>query len=387
MLFPEVERDVRVANRAMSHFEFLTRCYRPECESIRNLWENWFRHYPDSEKKELKARLASDKINYYSAFWELYLYELLRRLGYSIQVHPTLPTIETTQPDFLATSPTGEEVIIEAVAVSEQSGEDPATTNRRETVLDTIDRLDHPYFYVLLNEKGSPTASPSGRKIRASLKRWLDSLDYNTCHTLLESNRFTDLPTQAFNENGWILEFQAFPKPKNQLGKPNERLIHLHMPEVHWIDSRTPIRDAIRRKASKYGDIQRPYLVAVNAMGHFVDEIAIFEALFGTEVMIFGAEPEVKSRMARRPDGAWTSEQGERNTRISGVLIGQSVFPNNVADTSVVLYHNPWAKREYIGLLSSLKQFVPSEGGMKKVDGMLPRSIFGLDENWLQAGA
>lgn len=389
MLFPEVERDVRIATRAMSHFEFFSRCYRADCAAVRNLMENWYSSYPDDEKPELKARLIADDINYHSAFWELYLHELLIRLGYSLEVHPALPTDESTRPDFLATSPEGEEVIIEAATAMKKSEEDAATANRKQTVLDTIDRLEHPCFYLWLNEEGAPDTSPPGRKIRDTLERWLNSLDYESCQELVEVGQFDDLPTRTFEEHGWTLEFQAFPKPRKRLSKPSDRIIHLHHSGFHWVDSRTPIRDAIRRKASRYGDVQRPYLIAVNAIGNFINDIDIAEALFGQEVLEvrLGTGLEMHHRLARRPDGAWTSYGGERNTRVSGVLIGQNVSPSSVTSAPLTLYHNPWAQRQYSGSLSVLKQYVPSERRMEEIGGVHPHEILGVDPNWLQNAA
>lgn len=389
MLFPEVERDVRVATRAMTHFGFLSRCYRADCAAVRSLLEKWYSHYPDDEKPELKARLIADDINYYSAFWELYLHELLSRLGYSLEIHPSLPTNESTQPDFLATSPEGEEVIIEAVVAIKKSEEDPATVNRKQTVLDTIDRLEHPLFYLWLNEEGGPEISPSGRRIRDKLGRWLDGLDYESCQALVEAGQFSDLPTRTFEVHGWTLKFRAFPKPRKRLGESTDRIIHLHNSGIHWVDSRTPIRDVIRRKASKYGHIQRPYLVAVNAVGNFIDDIDIAEALLGKEVLEIALSTglEMRHRMARRPDGAWTSEDGERNTRVSGVLIGRNVSPSSVASAPLALYHNPWAQRKYSGSLSVLKQYVPSKGRLEEVDGAHPHEVINVDPNWLQDAA
>jgi hypothetical protein len=384
MLFPNVVRDITVATRGMSHYEFLTRCSRPDCAVVRDLLEDWFSRYPQQESKQLQARLISDETNFCSAFWELYLHQLLSSLGYSVEIHPDPPAGESTQPDFLAKSSAGEEVIVEAVAAVKKSEDDPATTRRKQAVLDKLDELEHPDFYVGLREDGYPTTSPSGRKIRDSLKKWLDSLNHDTCSSLVSQERFDELPTCQYVVEGWTLDFQAIPKPGKRRGQQPGRLILFHEVGIHMVDARTPIRDAIRRKASRYGDIQRPYIVAVNAIGHFIDDIDIVGALFGQEIILYSVsrELQISHRPARRPDGVWTSEEGARNTRISGVLLGLNVFPSSVAVSELALYHNPWAQRTYKGLLSCLDEYLPEDARLEKKEGVHPRTIFQLKEGW-----
>lgn len=301
-----------------------------------------------------------------------------------MEIHPGPPTGESTQPDFLATSSAGEEVIIEAVVAGKKSEDDPPTARRKQAVLDKLDELEHPDFYVSLREDGYPRTSPSGRKIQHSLKEWLDSLNYDICSSLISQKRFDELPTRQYVVEGWTLDFQAIPKSAKRRGRSGGRLIQFHHVGPHLVDARTPIRDAVRRKASRYGKIQRPYIVAVNAIGHFIDDIDIMEALFGKEIFSYSVSPELQMshQLTRRPDGVWTSQEGERNTRISCVLIGLNVFPYSVAVSELALYHNPWAQRRYNGLLSSLDEYLPQDARFEKKKGVYPRTIFQLNDSW-----
>ena len=59
---------------------------------------SWYQRYPDASA-ELRTRIRSPK-EHESASFELYLHELLVRLGYSLAVHPE--TESGKRPEFFA---------------------------------------------------------------------------------------------------------------------------------------------------------------------------------------------------------------------------------------------------------------------------------------------
>ena len=121
-------------------------------------------------------------------------------------------------------------------------------------------------------------------------------------------------------------------------------------------------------------------------MGNIVDQIDVMEALFGKEVLVFpqGLPPNVQpeTKLTRRPDGAWTSTFGPRNTRVSGVLIGVSVMPSSIAAKDLELYHNPWAQHPCEGPITRLTEYAPIENRITKKVGEHPRALFDLPEAW-----
>lgn len=385
MLFPEVERDIDYADQQMSNYEFLKRCQRAEFERVRELLENWFQRYPESDSKELKNRFRSgDEPQFRSSFWELYLHELLLRLGYSVEVHPELQTEENTSPDFLATPPEGESIIVEAASTKKSTEEPDAATRRKEVVLDTINRLSHSDFSLHLENRGAtrnwPKHPPPGSRVRSKLKSWLDGLDYESLRSELEEEGLDTMPTLDFDLEGWKIRFTAVPRSREKRGTEREKIIGLRSPGIQWVDFSTPIRDSVRDKASRYGDIQRPYLVAVNMSDPGLDTVGIMDALFGSEVLQvsapYGGKPEYT--FSREPKGAWVGPKGEINTRVSAVLIGAGATPRSVATAPLVLCHNPWAKRLLEGPITSLPEYVPEEDTYEKREGTHPRSILGL---------
>ena len=87
-LFENILRtDCGPATHTEDTFSFLNRSAWPASEAVRNLLESFFGRYPSSESAELKCKFRAQ---FESAFFELFLHELLLRLGCEVVVHPNL---------------------------------------------------------------------------------------------------------------------------------------------------------------------------------------------------------------------------------------------------------------------------------------------------------
>ena len=156
------------------------------------------------------------------------------------------------------------------------------------------------------------------------------------------------------------------------------------------IDHRTPIRDSIIKKGRKYGELDLPYVVAVNATEP-VDETDIMEALYGKEQYSMEISDDntviTEPKMTRVPDGAWVGPKGHRYTRISAVLLVTRLTTWNIPRTILRLYHNPWAKKPYQSVLTRLHQAIPENGEIHWLDGENASTLFGLPPSWPENAA
>jgi hypothetical protein len=101
-LFENILRtDCGPATPTEDTFSFLNRSAWPASEAVRNLLESFFGRYPSSESAELKCKFRAQ---FESAFFELFLHELLLRLGCEVSYIP-ISMGQTTKPDFLARFP------------------------------------------------------------------------------------------------------------------------------------------------------------------------------------------------------------------------------------------------------------------------------------------
>src|SRR4051794_37499702 len=103
-LFADRARDdSEVARPGESTYRFLDRVDDPAFANVRELLNEWFARFGADQDGEavadLRGRLnAKSGVQFYGAFWELYLHELHARLDFDVEVHPAGPT--TTRPDF-----------------------------------------------------------------------------------------------------------------------------------------------------------------------------------------------------------------------------------------------------------------------------------------------
>jgi hypothetical protein len=100
-LFDSFERvDGHPARYTESSFEFLNRVDSPRWEQVRSDLEHWFAAFPAPHKADLRGRFRSAAPDqHWPAWWELYMFRLFDRLGYQIDVHPTLKQ-SRARPDF-----------------------------------------------------------------------------------------------------------------------------------------------------------------------------------------------------------------------------------------------------------------------------------------------
>lgn len=383
-LFDDIHRDYQGAARySESQFTYLNRSARPEANLIRALLEAWFSRYPQAEAADIRARFRSrNDLQHYSAFFELFLHELLLKLGLHPQIHPTLPFI-ARHPDFLIESSNKKSFYMEVVVASNMSEDEYAARARMDVVYDSINRLDSPNFFIGMDIQGVPQTPPPAGPTRSFLSKNLAGLDPDQMMKLLRSG-LDALPHWHYEYGDWKIDFYPIPKSTEARGKPGTRPIGLQFYGPQFMDSRAAIREALCTKAGRYGDLTLPYVVAVNALDRSTDSTAIMEALFGKEKYLIDlSRPKTSDlKMTRELNGVWTSKSGPRYTRLSAVLVAIGLSPWNLPRANVRLYHNPWANLPYNSQLTLLPQAVPFTGHIELVEGKSLSSVFDLPYEW-----
>jgi len=391
-LFDEIERiNESAMGFAEPEFRFLDRCSRPEWEIIREELETWFSRYPSDAQAALHSRFRSDNDNHFrSAFFELFLHELLLKLECTVEIHPQLGEGTTRSPDFLAHGPSKTSFYLEACLATDESDEQAGVKAVMNSVYDLLnEKLNSPNFLIGMNLYGSPTTQPSARRIINFLEKGLQPLDPDQIGDLYKKSGFGALPKLRYKHEDWEIEFYPIPKSTEARGKTNIRPIAAWGPgEAQAIRPQDAIRNAVVDKASAYGQLDLPYIIAVNALGEYVQGrlSPVTQALFGTEGIGGRVSPNLESREMepiRFPDGAFWDNAGPKHTRVSAVLVTASVFPSHIPRASIWLCHNPWAIRPYSSELTRLPQLVPEEDHLVEVKGESIGEILGLPTDWL----
>lgn len=381
MIFDEFKRDdLSTASYQVRHFEYLNISARTEATESRRYMEEWFSAYPDAEKEEIRARIRSnDDRQFESAFFELFLFAFLTRLGCSFQVHPGMSGDVLKRPDFLVTSTKGEQFYLEATVATDISDEENAADARKRVVYDSINKVESPNFFIGMNIEGDPKTSPPGKTIRGFLRKKLEGVGPDEIAEAYDKFGDEALPKWKYSFEGWDITFFPIPKKPDARGKEGVRPLGMQSFGARWIDSSAAIRSSIEKKASRYGDLESPYIVAINALGGAVDRESVLEAAFGKERVIINTATLAVERVERDWNGAWISGGVPKNTRVSGILVAKKVCPWSFLHREMVLYLNPWAQRPYSSDLSQLPRFVPSGGVFEFHEGLSIADILTTD--------
>ena len=368
-LFDDTPRTYRGrADHTEGTFNFLNRSALPEYGHVRDLLECYFSRYPSIEQSELRKKFRSQ---FETAFFELFTYELLLRLGCAITVHPTLDKTNK-KPDFLARFPQGEEVIIEAVVATDLSDAERARKTRLNTLYDKINSNLGPTNFFLsitdITDRSNRNAIPIPKNILHSIKKVISGLDADSITQAIEHGREYAFPQWTYrHRNGFELEIGVVPKSPGTRDDPEIPAIGMMSGETRWGNSNPALKNSINKKATRYGKMDKPYVVIVNALSDWIlgrdDEVENLYGPAGTDGIT---------------DAVWNRN---KNTRLSGVLITR-VWPWSVHDARMCLYHNPFAANPCTNIPWNIPQYIRQGLAGRWLEGRTSADIFELQSNW-----
>lgn len=382
-LFEEIERDeLGPKLESDSAFGYLNRSVRPEAERVRKVLEEWLSHYPNDHRSSLIGDLKSfNDANHLSAFFELFLHELLLRLGCRLVVHPTLPDT-SRRPDFLIVPDNEPSFYLEAKVVMNLSSEEAGERARVARIIDTVNRLvksDRIFLSIEIKKISRRDARTS------KLKNWLqvrvDDIDYNELLRRVKHNQY---PIWGWSDGDWLIEFTPIPKSPDKIGGPIKRIIGIGPTEIGWDGTKENLRTALVYKAGRYGLLDRPYVIATNVLSPTVDDEDIEDSILGDQVYTVQVSPSGPgpAKPGRKSNGVWTSKTGPRYTRNSAILVAKQLSPWRITTAPIRLFHNPWAKRQYESVLTRLPQWMLKRDQRHLVEGVSPSEIFELPQGW-----
>lgn len=385
-LFDQVNRnETRPRRQNESSFDYMNSSARPGIAAIRDLLENWFEQWPDGAKADVSARLRSrDTVQHESAWLELFWHEVLRSSGYAVEIHPVVANVRTN-PDFVARSNGTSNFYLEATLAMPPV--DLAADRRLAELHDTLDRMNSPDYFIEVQYRGTPQDNIRGRIIREHLERWMQCLDLDEIRQLYAKQNYQALPTFTWPEHSLLLTFRPIPKSPELQGRPGARPIGIVAPlEMRIVRTHDDICAAIDGKATKYGDLQLPLVIAINVMDDFCGNADIWNALFGEEQIVAIRQPngEWRDELRRDLNGAWHGRGGPRNTLVSAVVITHQLSPANLRTRAVELIHNPWAAHPLPAESITLVQHTinPADGRIHRVDGTNIATLLHIPDPW-----
>ncbi|AYN40588.1 hypothetical protein D9753_18725 [Streptomyces dangxiongensis] len=294
----------------------------------------WWSHFPPDAQPSLRSRLRdrNSNANVFSAFWELYLHEMLLGSGCTVEIEQQIGT-GGKNPDFLVTRD-DEQFIVEAIWAN-QHLDATGSSSLPPQVADAIDRIPSPNFYVSYKVDSIGSTTPPQKRLKSELTGWLANLDPDL--VTAEYEQKVPLPRHTWQEADWRLSFEAIPRSPGRRGDPASRTIGFH-PSVWVADDSKRLLKAVRKKGGRYGDLALPFIVAVGNSAVFPEDEDIESALYGTSVEY---AHRTGSTFGRNPDGYWTAAQEQAHSRVSGVLTVDNPAPWTWTKKVPVLWQSP----------------------------------------------
>ena len=378
----------RPAQYAESSWAFLNRVHDPFYDAVRGLLEAWFQRYPPQHCSDLRERFRhDDRRSHIAAFWELYLHELHLRLGFQVEVHPTVPGT-SNHPDFKMTS--GEDSFYLEATIVGDSDEDAAQNHRESSVIDILNEIKCSAFSLSVDWETTGQSLPRPDVLKEKVCDWLASLDWAVERAKLEpfsrDGPPSPVPSTTVRVDGWAIELRAYAQRAPDVGA-RDRLVSAPPMIGGEIDDITPARAKLKAKARHYGKPDLPFVIAVGTLGDFAEVGDMEQALYGPEVLrvrrsSVSASPQVMRD--RDPDGLWQSGRNHRGTRVSVVLSMESPSPYSIVTLQPTAWINPWATKP-LGFAYPFSTVIADLAG-NRLDRALGSFVawetFGLAEGW-----
>lgn len=310
-------------------YAFLDRAAGARWEGVRAELDGWFARLPAPARADLRNRFAqADALDHAGAFWELWVHEAHRRRGFEVTVNIGCEAGERRQ-DF-ALSRGRERCWLEATVVG---GDSPLSfTERRldEQLRDILATVRAPRFSLALEVVSYGSCSPGRRHVVPPLERWLGAFDVRELRMRRAAGEPAPVKRLAFD--GFVADVEAIALEAAAARPCGHAQLLPRARGRGAVDDVRPLRRKIKKKAARYGALDRPYLLAVLALGDRVCERDVERALLGD-----GA----------RDHAVWHGPAGPCNTRLSGVLVARglrSTDPLAAAPAArPALWRNPWA--------------------------------------------
>jgi hypothetical protein len=388
-IFDEIERnDKRSKHFNECSFDYYNISARPGFVAIREVIEQWYAEFPDAGKADIRGRLRSGKeTDFRSAFFEMYLYQLCRSLGFSVGIYPGMEHhARKSHPDFIL-SRDGEPVLYLEGTLAQKPQSVTAAERRQAELEDAINRLPCPNFWLFLDTSGTATENIPVSKVRKKLHGWLERFDVEQVIKDAETKGDSALPTFVDSYGGLTITVTAHPKSPENRGNSDIPTLGAIMPDelLEW-DTKDDIRQAVVRKAKCYGDLKLPYIIAINVMNELFEFDDILDGLFGQRVVEvrLGSQGVSQRRTVNAGDGAWRGKKEPRNRMVSGILVANNLMPTTIGIETPLLIHHPWAQKPFPVEAWKLpqKSFDATTGKIISHPGLQAREILRIPERW-----
>jgi len=324
-------------------YDYYDRSAKQEVSNIRELLNKWFIAYPISEQNELKSRF---KKTFSSAFYELFIFHLFINQGFEIQVHPKVPN-SNKRPDFLLKK--GDvEFYLEAKEATNKSQSEMSKENMYNQIYDSLNKIKSPNFYLCLEELEIKSINcPSTKKVIQKIESEMLKYDPDILEKEQTKVGIMNSAKIEFKNDELKLVVQLIPKNPSERHIDNGFSILLYPSISGWGGAEVSIQEAITKKSKRYGKLNKPYFICINATGIVGNgDYDVTTALFGSPANLASADPNHKIWGENtQPAGIFFGKNGRCCKNVTGVLVTK-VMELNIDNARHWFVLNPFPNKE-----------------------------------------
>lgn len=359
-------------------YEYYNKSARNDIENIRKVLNDWFDKLPDNEKPELRQRFNK---SFSSAFYELFLYNLFLNQGFEIQIHPKVPNTEK-RPDFLICK-NGQEIYVEAKEAKDESEYERSQKNRLNTVYDTLDKIKSRNFLLHIKSINIKTHDqPRTKELVKEINNELNSLDPDRALISFESGGLDSLPELKINNEQLEIDMSFVPKDRDKRHEC-EKFIGIYPMNTHVGGTEPSLRKSFEKKCNRYGELDKPFIVAINALGKwFSGEYDAENTIWGSIALSYTDNPN-EDKLIRVKDGLFLHNKGPVHRNASAVLI-TNIMTFNIAVSNYWFGINPFANNTLDTKDFLLGYQYIKDSTIQTNNNMTIAEIFQIESNWLE---
>ncbi|MFD0798121.1 hypothetical protein ACFQZJ_11670 [Maribacter chungangensis] len=354
-------------------YDFLDRSSKKEFGEVRDLLNDWFSIFPESEKAEIKSRIRKD---FDSTFYELFLYQLFHRLGFDILVHPKVPKSKK-RPDFLVTK-NDLELYVEAKVITGKSKAEESFERKRNEFYDALNKLNFDRFLISLETLIFKTdKQPNSKKFIKNIQTKIEKLNPDKISESINSGEISTLPKIEYEDEYIEAKVGIIPLIKEASSEKHKSPIGMYPMESFWGNGDNLLKKAINDKGKYYGELDKPFIVCINTIDFkTVVKSDVDNAIWGSKALSWSTNPENKDKKwIRKLDGTFLNNKGPRLKNVSGIVFTR-VIPFNIKNADFVLFKHPFSTNKFDFDKLNLEYEYVKEGQILKKEGQNLSDIF-----------
>ena len=334
---PRINREY--AQHQHDTYEFYDNSAIEEFTIVRNRLNCWFSKYPDHYQKQLKCDFKS---KFYSAFFELFVYELFTQQGFTLTPHPTVPG-STNKPDFLAKKGTLE-MYIEAKVANDESDNEKKLKTKQNQIYDTLNQIECPDYWINIREINFLSNNQAKlRKIRESLQKDINQYREFLIYKKSEGYFAQQEKYITYTDENIEIVISLWP-----CSIKKSRPIGTYLGGSYMGGCEESIRKAINKKGHRYGNLDKPYILCINSLSYKnTCTEDVYDTLFGRQrTKSFTNSNDTIHNFKTSSDGVFDESFKHSYSSVSGVFITR-VFPSNIHIADYWLVKHPFTKNEF----------------------------------------